>query len=340
MTGRRVAIAHWLAAAMLACFAALPARAAERPTIRIGWVAVPAELQALLFAKLGVSQHVHQSYELDAIRFAGTPAMITALAAGELDIAPLAYSSFGTAIDKAGMTDLRIIADEFQDGAPGYYTNEYMVLKESPVRTVEDLKGKVVASNAIGSALDMGLRAMLRRHGLEDRKDYTLVEVNFANMKSVLLDRKVDLICAVIPFVHDPELRAAARPLFSQKEAIGHTQMTMWVARAGYIEKNRAALVDFLEDYLRELHWYTDPKNQAEVIQIVARVTKLPPERFSPWLYTSDDHYRDPRGLPDLEVLQKNMETQRELGFLKKPIEVTRFADLSLIKEAGERLER
>jgi len=266
--------------------------------------------------------------------------MITALAAGELDIAPLAYSSFGTAIDKAGMTDLRIIADEFQDGAPGYYTNEYMVLKESPVRTVEDLKGKVVASNAIGSALDMGLRAMLRRHGLEDRKDYTLVEVNFANMKSVLLDRKVDLICAVIPFVHDPELRAAARPLFSQKEAIGHTQMTMWVARAGYIEKNRAALVDFLEDYLRELHWYTDPKNQAEVIQIVARVTKLPPERFSPWLYTSDDHYRDPRGLPDLEVLQKNMETQRELGFLKKPIEVTRFADLSLIKEAGERLER
>ena len=340
MTGRRVAIAHWLAAAMLACFAALPARAAERPTIRIGWVAVPAELQALLFAKPGVSQHVHQSYELDAIRFAGTPAMITALAAGELDIAPLAYSSFGTAIDKAGMTDLRIIADEFQDGAPGYYTNEYMVLKESPVRTVEDLKGKVVASNAIGSALDMGLRAMLRRHGLEDRKDYTLVEVNFANMKSVLLDRKVDLICAVIPFVHDPELRAAARLLFSQKEAIGHTQMTMWVARAGYIEKNRAALVDFLEDYLRELHWYTDPKNQAEVIQIVARVTKLPPERFSPWLYTSDDHYRDPRGLPDLEVLQKNMETQRELGFLKKPIEVTRFADLSLIKEAGERLER
>jgi hypothetical protein len=33
-----------------------------------------------------------------------------------------------------------------------------------------------MASNAIGSALDMGLRAMLRRHGLEDRRDYTLVE--------------------------------------------------------------------------------------------------------------------------------------------------------------------
>jgi ABC-type nitrate/sulfonate/bicarbonate transport system substrate-binding protein len=340
MSGRRAVAGRWLAAAMLAFLAALPARAAERPTIRIGWVAVPAELQPLLFAKPGVSRHVHQSYELDVIRFAGTPAMITALAAGELDIAPLAYSSFGTAVEKARMTDLRIIADEFQDGAPGHYTNEYMVLKDSAIRTVEDLKGKVVASNAIGSALDIGLRAMLRRHGLEDRKDYTLVEVNFANMKSVLIDRKVDLICAVVPFVHDPELRAIARPLFTQAEAIGRTQMTMWVARAGYIEKTRAALVDFLEDYLRELRWYTDPKNQAEAIEIVARLTKLPPERFTPWLYTSEDHYRDPRGLPDLEVLQKNMETQRELGFLKAAIEVTTYADLSLIKEAGERLER
>jgi hypothetical protein len=34
------------------------------------------------------------------------------------------------------------------------------------------------------------------------------------------------------------------------------------------------------------------------------------------------------------------METQRELGFLKAAIEVTTYADLSLIKEAGERLER
>ena len=116
--------------------------------------------------------------------------------------------------------------------------------------------------------------------------------------------------------------------------------MTMWVARAGYIAKNRAVLVDFLEDYLRELRWYTDPKNQVEAIEIVARVTKLAPERFTPWLYTSADHYRDPKGLPDLEVLQKNMETQRELGFLKAPLDVKKHADLSLIKEAGARLER
>ena len=213
---------------------------AEALQLRIGWVALPSEMQSILFAHPGIARHVGQSYELEAIHFSGTPTMITALAAGGLDIVPFAFSSLGTAIDKAGMDDLRIISDEFQDGVPGYNTNEYMVLKDSPIRSIEDLRDKVVASNAIGSALDIGLRAMLRKHGLEDKKDYTLVEVNFANMKSVLLDHKVDLISVVTPFSRDPGLRSAARTLFTQKEAIGQTQMIIWVARQSYIATNRA----------------------------------------------------------------------------------------------------
>jgi sulfonate transport system substrate-binding protein len=312
---------------------------AEALKLRIGWVALPSELQSILFAHPGIARHVGQSYELEAIHFSGTPAMITALAAGELDIVPFAFSSLGTAIDKAGMDDLRIISDEFQDGVPGYNTNEYMVLKDSPIRTVEDLKGKVVASNAIGSALDMGLRAMLRKHGLEDKRDYTLVEVNFANMKPVLLDHKIDLISVVTPFSRDPGLRDAARTLFTQKEAIGQTQMIIWVARQSYIAKNRAALVDFLEDYLRALHWYTDPANQQDVAEILATAMKLPAARFAGWVYTADDEFRDPWGIPNLAVLQANMNTERELGFLKSEIDVKAHADLSLIEEAGKRLK-
>lgn len=312
---------------------------AEAPLkIRIGWVALPSELQSILFAHPGIARHVGRTYDLEAIHFAGTPPMITALAAGELDIVPFAFSSLATAIERAGMDDLRIISDEFQDGVPGYDTSAYMVLKDGPIRTVEDLQGKVLASNAIGSALDMGLRAMLRKHRLEDKKDYTLVEVNFANMKSVLLDRKVDLICAVPPFSRDPGLRAAARTLFTQREAIGQTQMTIWAARADYIAKRRAALVDFLEDYLRALHWYIDPANHKEVTEILAKATKLPAERFAGWVYTHEDRYRDPWGLPDLAALQANMNTQRELGFLKTEIDVRKHADLSLIEEAGARL--
>ena len=67
-----------------------------------------------------------------------------------------------------------MIADDFQDGVDGYYSNEFDVLTDGPIRKVEDLKGKVVATNAGGSAVDVAMRAMLHKHGLESNRDYTI----------------------------------------------------------------------------------------------------------------------------------------------------------------------
>src|SRR3954469_22035401 len=145
---------------MLAAVAALAlggaaAQAAEPVKLRQGWVVAPADAPLFLFGKQGVTQHEGKSYVLDAPRFQGTPPMITALAGGEIDLVPFAYSSLGLAIENARMNDLRIIADIFQDGVEGGYTNEYRVRNDSSIKTVEDLKGKVLAANVNGSALDI-----------------------------------------------------------------------------------------------------------------------------------------------------------------------------------------
>src|SRR5690606_18291234 len=116
-------------------------------------------------------QNLGKSYMLEPVRFQGTPPMITALASGDLEIADLAYSSLALAIENAGLKDLKVIADEFQDGIPGYYSDEYFVRKDSGIDSVKDLKGKVIATNAAGSAVDIAMRAMLRKNGLDDRKD-------------------------------------------------------------------------------------------------------------------------------------------------------------------------
>ena len=52
-------------------------------------------------------------------------------------------------------------------------------------------------------------------------------------------------------------------------------------------------MVDFMEDLLRVVHWYLDPKNHDEVAKIASKITKVPPERFG-WLFTKQDTYRDP----------------------------------------------
>ncbi len=66
---------------------------------------------------------------------------------------------------------------------------------------------------------------MLRKDGLEDKRD---VEIVLPNMKAVLSKKKADLICAVTPFARDPGLRAVARTLFTQNEAVGRPQMIVW----------------------------------------------------------------------------------------------------------------
>jgi len=326
--------------ALLAAAGALPllgarsGRAADPARIRIGWVVASSNWPAFLFAKEGIAQHQGASYRMEDMHFAGTPQMITALASGDLDIGTLAYSSFALAVENAKMADLRVIADDFQDGVPGYYSDEYMVLKDGPIRTVEDLKGKVLATNGAGSAVDIALRAMLKKHGLEDKKDVTIIEIGLPNMKAVLGEKKADLICAVTPFAWDPGLRSIARPLFTQKEAVGTTQMIVWAARAGFLQANRAAMGDFMADALRARRFYLNPAYHKEAVELVARVAHLPPGRLEEWLFTKNDYYRDPDGLPNLDALQANVDLQRDLGFLKSGFDVRKYADLDFARAA------
>ena len=305
--------------------------------IRVGWVVVPASTAPLVLEKKDILEHYGQSYTAEATRFAGTPPVITALASGELDIGPLAFSSFGLAIQNAHMDDLRVVSDEIQDGVPGHGSNEFMALEDGPVKTVADLKGKVLATNAMGSAVDIAMRAMLRKSGLETNKDYTIVEAPFPAMRAMLAEKKADLISAVPPFSLDPDLRAIAHTLFTQKDAFGITQLTMWTARTGFIQQNRAVLVDFLEDCVRAIRWYTDPKNHEAAVAIVARLNKAPPERMD-WAFTSRDQFRDPNGTPNLGALQSNLQQQKAVGLLSDTIDVQKYSDLSMVEEAVKRL--
>lgn len=322
----------------LGLLAAMLARAAEPYHLRIGWIVAGTDMATLMFEKPGLAVHAGKSYVPELIHFQGTSTVMTALATGALDTSALAYSTFVLGIVNAGMADLRVISDEFQDGVPGYHTNPYVVRDATAIRNVADLKGKILATNERGSAVDMAMRAMLAKHQMQDKRDATIIEVHFPDMKAMLKEGKVDLIPAVMPFGMDPELRAFTRPLFTQVEAIGRSQMILRVVREGFLKEHREAMVDFTEDYLRALHYFQDPSNHAETVALLAKVSRRKPEFYDRWVFTKEDYYRDPAGLPDLEALQRNVDLQKELGFIRKAVDVKKYADLSIVKEAAQRL--
>ena len=311
---------------------------ADPVRIRVAWVAPVSNWISIWLDKKDLAQHFGKSYVFEAVHFAGTPPMVTAIANSEVEIGDLAYSTLPIAIKNAGMEDIRVISDDFQDGVDGYYTNEFKVLADGPIKKIEDLKGKVVATNAAGSAVDIAMRAMLHKHGLEANRDYTVIEAPFPAMKAMLAEKKADLITAVLPFALDPELKKMSTTLFTSKDAIGLSQFVMFDARKPFIDKNRAAIVDWLEDSLRILHWYSDPKNHDETAQIAGRLVKAPPERFG-WVFTKNDEYRDPNMMPNLGALQKNVDMTKELGFANATFDVKAYSDLSMVEEAAKRLK-
>ncbi len=330
----RAKVASWsaLLPALALCAAA---SAAEPLKIRHGWVAITNTLSPMIFAKTDIMQHYGKSYVVEPMHFAGTTQELTAIAAGEVDIITIAYSSLAIAIENAHLDDLRVIADGFRDGVDGYVSSPHLVRNDGGVKTVEDMKGKVLLVNSIGAAVDLGARATLKAHHLEAGRDYTVIEAQFPTMGSMLLQKKADLIADVPPFTYDPAITAGAHVLFRMKDAMGPSQMIMLAARKGFLDKNRAALDDFAADLVRGLHWMLDPANRTAAVQLAADASKLPVARLAGYYLTKDDYYHDPDGLPDVTALQRNIETQRQLGFLKTDFDVTRFVDLSFVKHAA-----
>jgi NitT/TauT family transport system substrate-binding protein len=314
---------------------------AEPLTIRVGWVVTPGHL-APLVEELGkrhpeVFKHLGQSYVMQAVHFQGTTPEIQAQAINELEVASFSSAALALAITNAHL-DERLVADVVGDGMNGYFSGAYVVPADGPIKKVEDVKGRRVAINTIGSAADEAMRTMLHRHGLKD-SDFTTVEANFANMPAMLEGGKVDMIIVLPQFAHGIIDNPKYKVLFRGVDATGPSQAVMWAMRSNVIAEHRAALVDFFEDHIRARRWFLDPKNHDEALDITSSVTKLPKEKLA-FAFTKDDFYRSPDGRPDVASVQKEIDESVKLGVLPKAIQIEpKYVDLSLIEEAKKRID-
>jgi sulfonate transport system substrate-binding protein len=313
--------------------------AAEPLKIRIGWANTPATISPLLFQKTDIMRHYGRSYTAEAVRFTGTTAALAALKDGQLEIGSMSFSNLGDAVVKQGMNDLRIVADGNQGGVNGYASIPYYVRNDGPVKTIADLKGKALVANALGGAADFGLRAALLKHGLVDKRDYSLTESAFPTLVRWLLDGKADLVAMTAPFVYDPELRAKAHSLFTLESELGPIQQLVTVTRLGLVQQHRAVLIDFFEDYLLSLRWFLNPANRTEAVRILASFTKLPETQFAGWVFDKGDFYHDPSARPNIPALKQNLAMLHDLGFLPVALDPAPYVDLSLIEEANSRLK-
>lgn len=332
---RKTALALGTAALTVAAHAAL----AEPWTIRVGWVTTPTHMQPIIDALQKrhpeLFRHFGESYVASGVHFQGTTPQIQALAINDLEIAAFGPEALALAVDNARL-EVRMIADVFQDGVPGYGSVTYVVRKDSTIETVDELRGKPIATNAIGSFGDSAMRIVLREHGLADR-DFTTVEAPFSAMPAMLDEGKVDLI-NLVPQYHYMLNQGKYRVLFTAADGEGRIQAVLWAMRADVIAAHRTALVDFLEDHVRAVQWLLDPAHHAETVAIAAEVTKAKPETLD-YMYTKDDSYHAPDGRPDVAATQHAIDIEHKYGLIEKVITVSpKYVDLKPLEDADRRL--
>jgi len=326
--------------AACALVSAAPSARADDPfTLRAAWAAVPGQLFPVLMQLKDVLKHYGKSYIVAPIRAPGSGPQTTALATGDINLAYFAPSAFALAIQNAHMDDLELIGEATRDGHDDYYTRQFAVKGDSPIQKIADLKGKVIGDNSIGGAMDLGMRYAMHRAGFEDKRDYSVVEIEFPNMLAALSASRVDLGFLTTPFSIVPVKTGAVRVLFTMKDAMGgETELTIIAARRDFIAAHRAVLVDYFEDTQRAMRWILDPANRPAALQLVSDFTKQPVATYADWLFTKGDDFHAPDARPNVAAMQKNLDIQKELGLLKIDIDVKAHTDLSMIDEATTRL--
>ena len=300
--------------------------------VKIGSGLVPVHISTIIFSDARLSPNKGKTYDVEFVASRGSSQQMTALAAGELNLVGFSAAAFGAGIENGGL-DLVALSDLVQDG-PGF-SSIYAVLDSSGIKSVKDLKGKVVGINARGGTQDMTVRTILKQAGLDPDKDVQISEIGF-NAEAALRDGKV----ATSSFSSGPWASASRKggvhPLFYERDAGGDKQFLFYGTMRDYAKKNHAVLVDLFADYLHGWHWLKDPKNRDEMLKLVAAATKQPAENFVDWVFLpGKDFHRDPKGRVNAKALQANLDDLVGFGVMKKKLVLAEHMDDSIVREAA-----
>src|ERR1700748_387714 len=314
-----------------------PASAAGIPNIRYatGGGIGPNEMETIIFLdhlKQNVLKNYGKSYTLDMTFTRGTPEAAALLAAGQADVATLSGPAFATVIVKDAVPNgLTIISDNYQDGHPGNATNSFMVLKDSPIKSIGDLKGKKIGVNAFASAVDLALRVALKKNGIDPRRDVEIVEIAFPNIASAIREKRIDCGVLVIPFLAMESPKGDLRPVFTGGDAFGPSSVIFQVTTNAFLKEHPEAVKAFLADYVDGIAWFYDPANREKAVQLVSDFTKSSKDVLNSYFATGRDYYRDPNACVSAQSIQKPLDAMFEEKLIDRRIDVSKYLNVGLL---------
>jgi ABC-type nitrate/sulfonate/bicarbonate transport system substrate-binding protein len=320
--------AFTLAAGLCAALAlAGTASAQEKVKIRIGThVSISAHL--FMQKKPDVLKNYGKTYEVEWVRFAGSGDAMPALVAGKIDGCLATPFPMANAINQSRVP-VMIVHQLLSFGFDGHYDDATVVRTDSGIKTVADLKGKTFGVNAIGGTLDMGVRIMARKAGINPDKDLTVVEARPPFLAGMVRDNKIQAATLFQPFFEEAMAKGDLKVLYQSSDIYGGpTDYVFMAFDEKFLKAHPQAVRDYVEDYLRAVNWSLD--NRAEAVKIYAEEWKLPQPVVDGYLLTKKDYLVRRNGRVDAKSIQPVVDSLAANGFIQK-FDVAKYLDLSYL---------
>ena len=299
-----------IAVASLVVLAAAPAAWAQaKPTVKIGYI--PTDSFAALF--LLADRHLPAAgINVETVRLAGGSEIVSQVATGQLQ---LGGAGMGAAGFNAVVSGLPV---EYIAPLHSGYVEDYFVVRKAlwgkEVKRIADLKGRAVALNVRGAAVEWILDLALRRDGLTI-KDVQVKIMPFPDMVPALESGAVDAAILSEPFPTLAEEKGVAvRPLTKAPGAkpVPITAI-FWnkewaAANPDLAHRVMVAYLKAARDLAVGDGWQGD-----KTLDVILKFTPAKPEV----LKKARPHALDANLEMDASVLESMQKFNAELGYLK-----------------------
>lgn len=312
-------------AASLALAAVVSTVSAQPVAIRVGHGASAEEPLWVMKAAPQATPVQGQAYKLEFNLFRGSDKRFQAFEAGELDIAT--GSTHSVLMAAAQGARFKVVASLSREGGQGFATR-YMVREDSPVKTINDLKGKTVGINGARSSAEVWARLALEKKGLDTRRDVSWVTLPFPSQGEAVRAGKLDIGAFPQPFAAFEEKRGGMRTVFTSADGIGREEdlMVLMVSEK-FAAQQPAALRAFLADLVSATRYYVDKPAEAKQKLVESKLVSIPLETF----IGMQDYKRPLDGRVDVESLKAMTGELTKFGFITRPLDVTSIVDLSYL---------
>jgi NitT/TauT family transport system substrate-binding protein len=249
---------------------ALPYRAgSQEPTrIRVG-ASLDDGIRPLLYGiQAGLYKRV--GLEIEMVPSGSGAALATAVAGGAAEFAKSSTMALITAYTHGVFFKMVSGATLYQDSAPGTLL---VVMKDSPIKSLDDVPGKTIAVNALRSLEVIGVRALIDQHGGNSGAS-KYIELPDSAMLGALQQGRVDMAAISDPALADAlktgQLRTFASPFRGiAKELL----IACWFCSDTYAKNNRD-IVNRFASATRTATLYTNA-HHAETIPLLAAYSHL-----------------------------------------------------------------